>query len=172
MMMLICILFIHSIIAFILFFSSSSSSFAGYDTAIGYLDVKTSSGVSFYVQRNSSYSSIKTVIPYEVPQLNIGNAMNLETGVFTAPVDGRFHFSFTALSSSSSGPNYVYLRLNGAVNAISYAAPPNYHLPMMDTLQLKKGDTVDVFLFDGSILDSGNHYTQFSGFLLEEDLVL
>jgi len=60
---------------------------AEYETAIGYLDVKTASAViSFYVQRNSTYSSTGTVIPYEVERLNNGGAMNLATSVFTGAV--------------------------------------------------------------------------------------
>ena len=144
-----------------------------YETVIGYNDVKTSSGgVSFYVQRNTGYNSTRTVIPYQVTRLNIGGAMNAATGIFTAPVNGRYYFSFTALSWTSGINNYVYLRLNGVNIGISWGLSNHYNLPIVATLQLKKGDTVDTFLQQGSIFDSYNHYTQFSGFLLEEDLVL
>ena len=98
--------------------------------------------------------------------------MNAATGVFTAPVNGRYHFSFTALSYSSGVNNYVYLRVNGVNNAMTRAQTNIDNLPMVATLQLTKGNTVDVYLYAGSIYDSYNHYTQFSGFLLEEDLVL
>ena len=149
--------------------SPSTSSFAEYETTIGYLDVKRSSGVSFYVQRNSTYASAGTVIPYQVTRLNVGGHMNVATGVFIAPVNGRYHFSFTARSLSST---YVFLRVNGALIASSFALSVNYNLPLVATLQLTKGDTVDVYLYGGSIYDNSAHYTQFSGFLLEEDLVL
>ena len=47
------------------------------------------------------------------------------------------------------------------------------NLPLVTTLQLKKGDTVDVWLLSGSIYDDSVYrFTQFSGFLLEEYLVL
>ena len=151
---------------------SSSSFSVGYESAIGYLDVKTSPGVSFYVQRNSIYASAGTVIPYEVTRLNVGGHMNAATGVFTAPVNGRYHFSFTA-RSYSSGVTYVYLRVNDAFVAISWVPSNNDNLPLVATLQLTKGDTVDVYLAFGLIYDhSIDHHTQFSGFLLEEDLVL
>ena len=94
------------------------------------------------------------------------------TGVFTAPVNGRYHFSFTARSGSSGVNNFVYIRVNGAWVATSLAPSNNDNMPIVATLQLTKGDRVDVFLYQGSIVDNGYHHTQFSGFLLEEDLVL
>ena len=83
-----------------LLFSASISQPSDYETAIGYNDIKTAPGVSFYVQRNSTYASVNTTIPYEVTRLNVGGAMNAVTGVFTAPVNGRYYFSFTAESGS------------------------------------------------------------------------
>ena len=96
--------------------------------------------------------------------------MNIATGVFTAPVNGRYFFSFTA-ETASSGVSYVRLRVNGAIIATSFAPSINDNMPIVATLQLTKGDRVDVYLERGSIYD-GYYATQFSGFLLEEDLVL
>ena len=141
---------------------------------IGYNDVKTVPGVFFYVQRNNWYSSPDkaTVIPYELERLNIGGAMNLATGVFTAPVNGRYHFSFTGIGSKSSD-NYVDLRVNGVKVGRSHAPSENYNMPIFATLRLTKGDTVDTYLSAGALNDSSDsHYTHFSGFLLEEDLGL
>ena len=98
--------------------------------------------------------------------------MNAATGVFTAPVNGRYQFSFTALSWSSGIENIVRLRVNGAYLGRLYAPSDRYNLPLVATLQLKKGDSVDLYLGGGSLFDNGDHHTQFSGFLLEEDLVL
>ena len=64
-----------------------------FESRIGFIDVKTSA-VQFYVQRNTSYSSMGT-IPWEMARLNTGNAMNVATGVFTAPQDGVYHFHFS-----------------------------------------------------------------------------
>ena len=145
----------------------------GYETVIGYLDIKTSSpGIAFFVRRTALYSSINTVIPYQEGQLNIGNAMKSSTGVFTAPVNGRYHFSFKGYSYSSSAPNTVYLRLNNVHVSTAAAMSKEFNMVMFATLNLKKGDLVDTFLNAGSIYDSAWFHTQFSGFLLEEDLVL
>ena len=56
-----------------------SISQSDYETAIGYNDIKTSPGASFYVQRNSTYSSVNTVIPWALEQLNVGGHMNAAT---------------------------------------------------------------------------------------------
>ena len=75
---------------------------------IGFNEVKTAFGVSFYVQRQTTYSSTTgTTIPYEVTQLNIGDAMNAATGVFTAPVNVRYLFSFTVRSAKAGALNYA-----------------------------------------------------------------
>jgi hypothetical protein len=64
---------------------------------IGLVDVKTET-VHFSVQRNSSYSTVGSVIPWQLlERLNLGNAMDLEAGVLTAPRDGVYHFDFSAI---------------------------------------------------------------------------
>jgi hypothetical protein len=110
------------------------------------------------------------VIRYEDELLNIGRAMNLATGVFTAPVNGRYHFSFKAETGGNTG--HFQLRLNEIAIGISYAPSLYGNLPLVATLNLKKGDRFDAFLFSGSLYDDSYRYTQFSGFLLDEDLVL
>ena len=96
--------------------------------------------------------------------------MNLVTGVFTAPVSGRYHFSFNALALAADGTR-VILRVNHLNVAISEGFNKFDNTAITATLNLKKGDLVDVYIL-GSIHDNGNHWTQFSGILLEEDLVL
>ena len=98
--------------------------------------------------------------------------MNLASGVFTAPVNGRYHFSFTAFSITA-GDTSVSLRVNGVNMGISDTHSQFNNLPIVATLNLKKGDTVDTYLNSGSLYEgSVNYWTQFSGILLDEDLVL
>ena len=144
---------------------------ADIENKIGYVDVKSSSGVYFYVGRNSIYSTTGTVIPYVVAQLNIDGAMNLASGVFTAPVSGRYQFNFVALAKVDVTD--VIFRLNGGGIASGFGRFEYYNLAITATLDLKKNDRIDTYLVRGSIYDDKYfYYTQFTGILLEEDLVL
>ena len=98
--------------------------------------------------------------------------MNITSGIFTAPTNGVYYFSFVSISYAD-GTNAVILRKNGQNIATSLVPSINYNPSISATLQLNKTDQIDVYLYIGSILDDNNfHYTQFSGILLEEYLDL
>lgn len=134
------------------------------------MDLKTADGVYFQVQRYSNYRSVGSVITYELERLNIGGAMNLNSGVFTAPTSGRYQFTFSANSDTLLQRISVLLRVNGASNTMSFAPSRNLNLPISATLNLKRGDKVDMFLNQGGIAGGDSNVIQFSGILLEEDL--
>ena len=111
------------------------------------------------------------MIPYDVAQLNIGGAMNLASGVFTAPVSGRYQFNFVA-NANVDGAG-VFLRLNEVQIAYGHGNSVYDTLAITATLVLKKNDRIDTWLWRGSIYDCIDCYnTQFTLILLEEDLVL
>jgi hypothetical protein len=151
---------------------------------IGFTDVK-SAPVHFYVQRESSFSTTGTPIPFDLARVNEGNVMDFTTGKFTAPRPGIYFFSFTGFvefpASSSSVQLGVSLYLNGGpigrgqveeANTVGNQASP---LTVQSTLNLKKGDQVwvaIVYQATGSFLyDNSHHYTHFTGFMLEEEIV-
>ena len=94
----------------------------GFQKWIGYGDVK-SLPVYFYVQRSSVFNATNTPITFDTARLNNGGAMNLTSGIFTAPRTGTYFFSFIAIavfptSSSVIQGATVALHLNG--NPIGY----------------------------------------------------
>jgi hypothetical protein len=151
---------------------------------IGYADVK-SAPVHFHVTRNSSFNATFTPILFDLAVVNEGNAMDLTSGIFTAPRPGIYFFSFAGvahLTSSSFAWFYSDLFLNGNRIGSSHVeernGPVDQWSPMtlQSTLNLKKGDRVWVqFTYSGSYLssylsDSSSHFTHFTGFMLEEEI--
>ena len=155
---------------------------------IGYADVK-SAPVHFYVQRNSNFNTIGTPIPFELARVNEGNAMNLQTGKFTAPRPGIYFFSFTTHVVFPKTSSLIYfgvqLYLNGGTIGTSRMEEGNpigignidqwTPLTLQSTLNLKKGDQVWVAIYQqesGAYLADGSEsITHFTGFMLEEDIV-
>ena len=151
---------------------------------IGYTDVK-SAPVHFYVQRNSKFNTTGTPITFDLARVNEGNAMDLQTGKFTAPRPGIYFFSFAGMAQfpASSSKVYlgVFLYLNGGriglgwVSESNTVAYQNSPLSVQSTLNLTKGDQVWVAISDIStgvnLADNSNHNTHFTGFILEEEIV-
>ncbi|XP_046456425.1 repetitive organellar protein-like isoform X2 [Daphnia pulex] len=160
---------------------------------IGYADVK-SAPVHFYVQRNSECYNQYTPITFNLARVNEGNAMNLASGIFTAPRPGIYFFSFTGVarlkfkssslifSASSHSRLSSRLYLNGNLIASSFVQEYNSAtdqfspLTLQSTLSMKKGDRVWVAIsYSGSysnfyLHDDGEHNTHFTGFMLEEEI--
>ena len=125
----------------------------------------------FYAQKNSSYGA-QGPIPFEVAVVNIGNALDLKTGVFTAPVPGVYFFSFDAYSDSHEGR--VHLQKNGVNVGQSYdynRGYPSQQLHLASILQLDAGDEIQVNVRSGQIYEDANgHSTHFVGMLLSDDV--
>jgi hypothetical protein len=158
--------------------------FADKQKWIGYSDVK-SAPVHFYVQKNSNFNTIGIAIPFDLARVNEGNAMDLTSGIFTAPRPGIYFFSFTGVahlfSSSSYAWFYSFLYMNGYRMGTSFVDERNgpvYQrnpLTLQSTLNLQKGDEVWVqIVYSGSdsyLVDDSYHNTHFTGFMLEEEIV-
>ncbi len=134
-----------------------------------------------------------TPIPFELARVNEGNAMNLSSGIFTAPRPGTYFFSFAGVARLASSVAYAgfdsLLILNGYIigtsNVQESKGPVSQQSPfsLQSTLNLKKGDRVWVQIYyandtvsfaalvDNDNGNVGNHHTHFTGFMLEEEIV-
>ena len=137
---------------------------------IGNVDIKTKS-VHFYVQRSSSFGDITSGIPFELARLNEGGGMTLYSGVLKAPVAGIYHFAFSGIRESSAGMLDVYLQVNG--ENVGLTNTYGGRASLTASLRLKAGDEVRLYNYHNSILyDDQYHRTHFTGWLVEEDLLL
>lgn len=146
---------------------------------IGEVNIKTRS-VHFFVQRKTFFSGHNVTIPFEIERLNVGGAVNLSTGMFTAPVAGIYHFEFSGSKDFSSGYLEVFLQLNGI--KISYTSVGKWGSDASSdftalsgihaSLWLKMGDRVNLMKRGPAPLANSDGYynTFFTGSLLEEDI--
>ena len=85
---------------------------------IGHADIK-SEPVYFYVQRNGPFSATNVAILFDVERVNIGNVMELKSGIFTAPRTGTYFFSFSGMASfpKTTSPDLRYLGIGLYLNS-------------------------------------------------------
>ena len=135
------------------------------------MDIKTRT-VHFYVARNTSFSTPSAVIPFDVARLNEGGAMNLASGIFTAPVPGIYHFEFsgvkdpfTAYMVNGARIGFAYTNQNtgGSMDAVCLSA----------SLRLAANDKVNLYNYNdyGMLYGNNGETPHFTGWLVEEDLI-
>ncbi|KAF1378068.1 hypothetical protein PFLUV_G00185750 [Perca fluviatilis] len=110
----------------------------------------------------------ETTLIYKYVPTNIGNAYNSNTGVFTAPVRGAYHFEWHFAGDNSRGSAGWLVKNSQKVFAV-YEQQGTGFLGVSNglTLLLEVGDVVFVRLVATSVVfDNFNHHTTFSGHLL------
>ncbi len=134
----------------------------------------------FYVQKTGPFSTSGVPIPFELERLNIGGAMNITTGKFTAPRKGVYFFAFSGVSVlDRPGWLDVGLMVNGVQigRAECHSNPGGGEwetLTLQSTIELKAGDSVwlQIVVLQGAYLQDiiDRQFTHFSGWMLQEDL--
>ena len=141
---------------------ADSSGFHGY---------KIFPNLYFFLQSANGHYSVHNVpMPFEITKLNVGNAMNMSTGIFTAPKAGIYYFAYSGIKDWDSGSTALFLQLNGNSEAIAHATGITGGLTMAlhATLKLQAGDKISLVLTQGVIHNFYTSYTNFVGWLLEE----
>lgn len=144
---------------------------------------KNDTFVAFHAYRLSPYNKVNTTVPYEKVFLNSGNALDIQTGEFKAPVKGIYSFYFSGLKQFASSEitvgflhnNRIVTSRHARLHANGIVGPGNNWLPIDMTviLPLEKGDTVGVLLGFGGLHDSDekdelySRGTSFIGYLIQ-----
>jgi hypothetical protein len=145
------------------------------------------------VQRNGPFSATGASIPFDVERVNVGNALELTSGLFTAPRTGTYFFSFSGLASFpvTTSPDRAHLGIALYFGGISIArvqteesntvANQFSSLSLQLTLELGKDENIwlqiDIMssgavLYDDTTSEGGGHWTHFTGWMLEEEIAV
>lgn len=118
-------------------------------------------------------NNTNSTILYDMLESN-GNDMNATTGVFTAPKNGVYVFSFQAVryTQPSTDLTRVYLKVNGNQYTTSLAGTSDQDkstpVVLYSTILLNSGDKVSVGCNWGKLYSTpGERFTIFSGYLLQ-----
>ena len=137
---------------------------------------------SFSVKMNDSQLIQQgSVYNYQVEQLNVGGAMDLKSGIFTAPTDGIYFFAFSGQAKSNTQSSYLMVSLN--TNSGRNLGTAFFYAPvsldevssasLQATAHLTAGEQVYLiagFPYGTYLYDPGNYgANQFTGWLIQAD---
>lgn len=114
--------------------------------------------------------NVTKILEYKNVLINLGNAYDPNTGKFTAPVRGAYHFDFHVATGSGSPGSFVTLMQNDKYlcNASEEHTDNKYGtIGNAASVLLEVGDVVYVYLWKSyRVYDNIGHFSMFSGHLL------
>ena len=112
-----------------------------------------------------------TLITYATKLTDTHNAMNTDTGFFTAPFSGTYGFVFYARFVCENESNRLYVDHNGARSIISVCFTSHISSSVYFALSLEQGDTVGIFTGYARVYTTTtyDHPAEFTGFLLQKN---
>ena len=98
---------------------------------------------------------------------NVGQHLDLKTGIFKSPLEGSFQFTFSG-SGFTSGEDYVGVYVNDERRFVIYENDDTYSsMSYTWVLSLKENDQVHLRTQSGGLLINPNIMFTFTGFLLK-----
>ncbi len=127
----------------------------------------------FHVEtKQGGYWPGNTLFTFETKFTDTHNAMNTETGLFTAPFSGTFGFVFYGEFQCVGSHHDLYVDHNGARSKIYHCfggdSIDDSGSSIYYALSLKQGDKVGIFVETAYVI-IGYHPAKFTGFLLQKN---
>ncbi len=140
---------------------------------IGNVDVRTQN-VHFNVQRDdfldfASTSSCNGCITFEREVLNIGGGIDKNTGYFSAPVTGTYHFEFSAMGENRL--HFYFYKKDSTEKVAAPYADAAGPVSFTASLQLEEGEQMILQMESGSFSSGiGGPSILYTGWLVEQEL--
>jgi hypothetical protein len=133
----------------------------------GYV-TKPSQPAFWVYQASGSTAVVDTVVKYTGISYNIGSCYSSSTGRFTAPVAGRYLFSFSGMGDATSNRVMMRFQINGNDTTFASASAAAYSDVKATVIYtLNAGDYVNVIARTNNFYSNGNGVEfYFSGYLL------
>ncbi|NP_001120808.2 complement component 1, q subcomponent-like 4 like precursor [Danio rerio] len=130
--------------------------------------VAFSAGLLASGEGNTGPINSDQILIYKKVFSNVGNAYDLNTGIFTAPVKGVYYFRFYGHCHGGT-TMAISLQKNGVTQCSVFAYKPTFNANGSNgvVLTLEPGDQMYTKLYSNTwVFDDPGSYTSFSGFLI------